>query len=70
MNLIQDPLFREFLVAKAGWLWALGMRKYTLQLAGNGSLNGDALASDFKDQIEKCKERIDLESPCGEILVG
>lgn len=70
MNLIQDPLFRELLVAKAGWLWTLGMRKYTLQLAGGGQLNGDSLASDFKQDIKDIKERIDLESPVNEIIVG
>jgi len=70
MNLIQDPLFRELLVAKAGWLWSLGMRKYTLQLAGGGQLNGDSLASDFKQDIKDIKERIDLESPVNEIIVG
>jgi hypothetical protein len=70
LNLIQDPLFREFLVAKAGWLWTLGLRKYTLQLAGGGQLNGDSLAADFKQDIKDIKERIDLESPTAEILVG
>lgn len=70
INLIQDPLFRELLVAKAGWLWTLGMRKYTLQLAGGGQLNGDSLASDFKQDIKDIKERIDLESPVNEIIVG
>jgi hypothetical protein len=70
INLIQDPLFRELLVAKAGWLWTLGMRKYTLQLAGGGQLNGDSLASDFKQDIKDIKDRIDLESPVNEIIVG
>lgn len=70
LNLIQDPLFREYLVAKAGWLWTLGLRKYTLQLAGGGQLNGDSLAADFKQDIKDIKERIDLESPTAEILVG
>lgn len=70
MNLIQDPLFRKLLVAKAGWLWTLGMRKYTLQLAGGGQLNGDSLASDFKQDIKDIEERIDLESPVNEIIVG
>lgn len=69
-NLIQDPLFRKYVVAKAGWLWTLGLRKYSLQLAGGGNLNGDSLAADFKDQIEKTEERIDLETPVNEILVG
>jgi hypothetical protein len=46
------------------------LRKYTLQLAGGGQLNGDSLAADFKDMIEKCEDRIDLESPTAEILVG
>ena len=70
LNLIQDPLFRKYLVAKAGWLWTLGLRKFSLQLAGGGNLNGDSLAADFKDQIEKCEERIDLETPYNEIVVG
>lgn len=70
MNLIQDPLFRKYLVAKAGWLWTLALRKFSLQLAGGGQLNGDSLAADFKDMIEKCEERIDLETPYNEIIVG
>lgn len=69
-NIIQDPLFREFVVAKAGWLWTLGLRKYTLQLAGGGQLNGDSLAADFKQDIKDIKERIDLETPVNEIVVG
>lgn len=69
-NIIQDPLFRKYVVAKAGWLWTLGLRKYSLQLAGGGNLNGDSLAADFKDQIEKTEERIDLETPVNEIVVG
>lgn len=69
-NIIQDPLFRMYVVAKAGWLWTLGLRKYSLQLAGNGNLNGDSLAADFKEQIAKCEDRIDLETPVNEIVVG
>jgi hypothetical protein len=41
-----------------------------LQLAGGGQLNGDSLAADFKQDIKDIKERIDLESPTAEILVG
>jgi hypothetical protein len=70
MNLIQDPLFRKYLVAKAGWLWTLALRKYSLQLAGGGQLNGDSLAADFKQDIKDIEERIDLETPYNEILVG
>lgn len=70
LNIIQDPLFREFLVAKSGCLWTLGMRKYTLQLAGGGQLNGDSLAADFRQDLKELKERIDLETPVNEILVG
>lgn len=70
INLIQDPLFRKYLVAKAGWLWALGLRKFSLQLAGGGTLNGDSLAADFKQDIKDIEDRIDLESPVSEILVG
>ena len=69
-NIIQDPLFRKYVVAKAGWLWTLGLRKYTLQLAGGGQLNGDSLAADFKEFIKEVEERIDLETPVNEILVG
>lgn len=70
LNLMQDPLFRKLLLAKAGWLWALGMRKYTLQLAGGGSLNGDSLGAEFKQDIKDAEEEIRLESPVNEILVG
>ena len=70
MNLIQDPLFRKYLVAKAGWLWSLGLRKYSLQLAGGGQLNGDSLAADFKQDIKDIEDRIDLETPYNEIVVG
>ena len=70
MNLIQDPLFRKYLVAKAGWLWTLALRKFSLQLAGGGQLNGDSLAADFKQDIKDIEERIDLETPYNEIVVG
>lgn len=70
INIIQDPLFREFVVAKAGWLWTLALRKYSLTLSGGGTLNGDSLAADFKESITNIKERIDLETPVNEILVG
>ena len=69
-NIIQDPLFRKYVVAKAGWLWTLGLRKYTLQLAGGGQLNGDSLAADYKEFIKEVEDRIDLETPVNEILVG
>ena len=70
LNIIQDPLFREFVVAKAGIVWTTGLRKYNIQLAGGGNLNMDSLASDFKEAYKECKDRIDLETPVNEILVG
>jgi hypothetical protein len=40
------------------------------QLSGGGQLNGDSLAADFKEFIKEVEERIDLETPVNEILVG
>lgn len=70
LNIIQDPLFRRFVVAKAGIVWTNALRKYQISIAGSGNLNMDSLAADYKEELKDCMERIDLESPVNEIVVG
>ena len=69
-NLIQDPLFRKYVVAKAGYLWMIGLRKYSINIAGGGQVNGDSLGADFKEAIKEIEDRIELETPVNQIVVG
>ena len=69
-NIIQKPLFREMVVAKCGIIWANALRKYSLQIAGGGTLNADSLYSSYKERLDAVQERIYNENPNYDFIVG
>lgn len=69
-NIIQKPLFREMAVCKCGMVWANALRKYSLQIAGGGTLNADSLYSSYKDRYDAILERIYKENPNYDFIVG
>ena len=64
-KLFNDVIFRRMVVARAGMIWTNALRKYTLSIAGGGSLNADSLYSSYKEEWDDCREQIRLESPLG-----
>lgn len=70
-SIFQNPMFRKMVVAKCGMIWTIGLRKYSLTLAGGGTLNGDSLYASFKEDYDYALEQIRLESPStGQFFVG
>lgn len=70
-HVFNDVLFKKLAVARAGMLWASGLKKYTMTLAGGGQINSDSLYSQYKDEYDWVIQRIDDESPNGHcMLVG
>lgn len=69
-NIMQDPLFREMVVAKAGMIWTAALRKYSITISGGGTLNADSLYSSFKERLDAVQERIYLENPNYDFIVG
>lgn len=70
IKIFNDIMFRKMLVARCGMLWANSLRKYSLTLAGGGTLNGDSLYSSYKEEYDYCMENIRLESTLGEFWVS
>lgn len=70
LNIIQHPLFRKYVVASAGKVWADALRKYSLTIAGGGTINADSKYSSYADEVEKLEDRIFKENPSYEVFVG
>lgn len=70
LSIIQDPLFRKYVVACAGKLWADLLRKYTITISGGGNVNADSKYSSYAEEVTNLEERIYKENPSYEILVG
>ena len=51
-------------------LWTSALAKYSLTLAGGGTLNAESRYSAYKERFDSAIERIDRESPHGFIYVG
>lgn len=64
-KIFNDFMFKKMVVAKAGMVWTNALRKYSLQIAGGGTLNADSLYSSYKEDWDWCVERIENESPNG-----
>lgn len=70
-KIFNDFWFKELVVCKAGMIWTNALRKYSLTIAGGGTLNADSLYSSYKERYDAAIERIDRESPVGHcIFVG
>ena len=70
IKVFNDIMFRKLVVAWAGQVWTNALRKYSLTIAGGGSLNADSLYSSYKEQYDWCIEQIRLESPAGEFYMS
>ena len=70
LSIIQDPLFRKYVVACAGKIWADLLRKYSITISGGGTLNADSKYSSYAEEVNNLEERIYNENPTYEILVG
>ena len=70
IKVFNDIMFRKLVVAWAGQVWTNALRKYSLTIAGGGSLNADSLYSSYKEQYDWCLEQIRLESPPGEFWMS
>lgn len=70
IKVFNDIMFRKLVVASAGMVWTNALRKYSLTIAGGGSLNADSLYSSYKEQYDYCLENIRLESPAGEFYMS
>ena len=62
IKIFNDVIFRKMVVALAGMRWTNSLRKYSLTLAGGGTLNADSLYSSYKEEYDWCIEQIRLES--------
>ena len=69
-KIFNDVIFRKMVVARAGQVWTNSLRKYSLTIAGGGSLNADSLFSSYKEEYDWCLEQIRLESPAGEFYMS
>ena len=69
-KIFNDVMFRKMVVARAGQVWTNSLRKYSLAIAGGGSLNADSLFSSYKEEYDWCLEQIRLESPPGEFWMS
>ena len=70
IKVFNDIMFRKLVVAWAGQVWTNALRKYSLTIAGGGTLNADSLYSSYKEQYDWCLEQIRLESPAGEFYMS
>lgn len=70
IKVFNDIMFRKLVIAWAGQVWTNALRKYSLTIAGGGTLNADSLYSSYKEQYDWCIEQIRLESPAGEFYMS
>ena len=70
-HIFNDYWFKELVVCKAGMVWSSALKKYSLTISGGGTINADALYSQYYERYQAAIERIDKESPNGHcIFVG
>ena len=60
--LYNNPLFQDLVVAMAGVQWGSNISKYSNTMAGGGSINGDAIKSQYEAELEKAIAAIKSES--------
>jgi len=60
--LYNNPLFIDLVVAIAGVQWGSNISKYSNTMAGGGSINGDAIKSQYEAELEKAITIIKSES--------
>ena len=50
-------------------VWSSALKKYSLTISGGGTINADALYSQYYERYQAAIERIDKESPNGHCLI-
>lgn len=68
-HIFNDYWFKELVVCKAGMVWSSALKKYSLTISGGGTINADALYSQYYERYKDAIERIDKESPNGHCLI-
>ena len=61
-NCVDHPDVKKLIIAKCKQLWGSIRGKYSIQLPGGGTIEGDALKSEGKEEEQACIERMDDES--------
>ena len=61
-NCVNHPDVKKLIVAKCKQLWGTIRGKYSIQLPGGGTIEGDSLKSEGKDEEREIIERMDDES--------
>lgn len=69
-NLYNNILFKKLCIAEAKILWGSILSKYSVQLPGGGTVNGDAIKSDGKEEKEKIMERVESEGEPIDFFIG
>lgn len=59
--LINNPLIKKLCVARTKIRWGNHIRKYNLQMPGGGTVNGDAILQEGKEEEDKTMELIRAE---------
>jgi hypothetical protein len=60
--LYNNPLFKALVIAKCGVKWGENVGKYSNTMAGGGSINADAIKSDYKDKLLIAVDNLKKES--------
>lgn len=68
-HIFNDYWYKELVVTKCGMIWTDALRKYSMTIAGGGTINADSKYSSYKERFDAACERIDKESPNGHCLI-
>jgi len=60
--LYNNPLFQDLVVNACGVHWGNNLKKYGISMAGGGSVNGDAIYSQYKTDYDATFERLKNEN--------
>lgn len=69
-DMMQHPLVKKLMVARAMMQWGLHLKKYQVTLPGGGTTNGDGIYSDGLAMEEKTMERLMSEGEFPQFFVG
>jgi hypothetical protein len=60
--LYNNPLYKALVIALCGIKWGENVGKYSNTMAGGGSINADAIKSDYKEKLQTATENLKKES--------
>lgn len=70
LALYSNPNVKKLAIAKTKKLWGLHLKKYGISLPGGGSINGQAIYDEGKDEEREAMEDIRLEAPGPDFMIG